>query len=425
MIYIALGANLPSAFGCPRETFRRAILEMGKCGVRVLAFSPMYLTAPVPVSDQPWYHNAVIAVQTSLSSRELLGILRGIESFFGRVRVSPNEPRVLDLDILAYHNEIVNMPDLVIPHPRMEGRAFVLYPLRDIAPGWRHPSSGRVIEQLVAQLTAGQHIRKVEAPQIMGIVNVTPDSFSDGGEFFETDAAVEKGFSLLEQGADLLDVGGESTRPGAIPISPEEEQRRIIPVVHALAREGAVISVDTRHASTMEKALEAGAVIVNDITALTFNPRAVDVVKSMQCRVCLMHMLGDPQTMQENPVYGNVVREVRDYLEERIEFCVSAGIHPERLIADVGIGFGKTFAHNIELLRNLDQFGKLGVETLLGASRKRFIEGACGFPIRPEDRLGGSLAAVAAACRAGVRYVRVHDVGQTRQFIEVYSRLNP
>lgn len=422
MIIIALGANLPSKFGTPRETLKQAIREISRQGIKILYQSPIYLTAPVPISDQPWYHNAVIRAETDKSPIDLLKILQSIENKFGRVRTERNAPRVIDLDIVAYNDSVVGEDELIIPHPRMHERAFVLYPLRDVAKNWVHPVSQKSVEILINELPDGQEIKCEQRPLIMGIVNVTPDSFSDGGQFHSTEAAIAHGIRLIEEGADILDIGGESTRPHAQPVPPGEEQRRIIPVIQALKNAGALISVDTRNASTMEAALQAGAGMINDITALS-DPDAINVLKESDCRLCLMHMQGTPQTMQLNPRYQDVVQEVYNFLEQRVEFCLKNGISKDRLIIDVGIGFGKTVEHNIALFKNLNKFHALGVDILLGASRKRFIETLCEVEIPAQKRLAGSLAAIAVACQTNLQIVRVHDVADTHQFIDVYKQI--
>lgn len=422
MIFIALGANLPSSYGSPRETIKRAIGEVSKNGVRVLYQSPIYLTAPVPISDQPWYHNAVVGVSTDQSPSDLLKTLQSIENNFGRVRTIRNAPRVIDLDIVAYHDVVQNDDDLILPHPRMHERAFVLYPLRDIARNWVHPVSRKQINDLIALIPDGQDIECETRALIMGIVNVTPDSFSDGGKFASTDAAIQHGLQLIAESADILDIGGESTRPSSVVVSPDEEQRRILPVIEALKNTGALISIDTRNASTMAAALKSGAGMINDISALTHDKESINVLRDSDCRICLMHMQGTPQTMQIKPHYDDVVAEVYHFLEQRIDACLAAGIAKDRLIIDVGIGFGKTLDHNLALLKNMSKFHDLGVDILLGVSRKRFIEQICGWDIAAEDRLAGSLAALANACRDHLQIVRVHDVAATRQFIDVIQK---
>ena len=260
------------------------------------------------------------------------------------------------------------------------------------------------------------------APLIMGIVNVTPDSFSDGGEFARADAAIAHGLRLRDEGADILDVGGESTRPGSAPVSADEELARIRPVIQALADAGAVVSVDTRRADVMREALACGARIVNDVTALSFEPDSLDVVASSGASVVLMHMQGDPATMQLAPHYDDAPREVADYLAARVAACRSAGIPDERIAVDPGIGFGKTTQHNLQLLASVDRLRALGVAVVVGLSRKGFIaklsrgEGV-------KDRVAGSVAGALAAVARGADIVRVHDVAATRQALAVWQAI--
>lgn len=257
---------------------------------------------------------------------------------------------------------------------------------------------------------------------LIGIVNVTPDSFSDGGKFLNPARAIEHGLRLVEEGADILDIGGESTRPGALPISVTEEIGRILPVIEGLKGCGAKLSVDTRHADTMQAALDAGTNIINDISALTHNDESLGAIASAHCDVILMHMQGSPQTMQAAPHYKDVVREVYDYLSERIVACEAAGIARERIMIDPGIGFGKTLDHNLTLLNSLYKFQMLGVPVMLGASRKRFIE-AISPGAGPDQRLGGSIAAVLIAYAQGIRHFRVHDVRETAQALKTWQKI--
>ncbi len=260
-----------------------------------------------------------------------------------------------------------------------------------------------------------------DEPILMGIVNVTPDSFSDGGKFLSTQAAIEHALKLRDEGAKILDIGGESTRPGADVVSPQEEQDRVIPVLEGLKDCGVLLSVDTRNAATMRAAIAAGAGMVNDVSALTHDAQSTAVVAGADVYVCLMHMKGTPETMQSSPVYEDVVGEVRDYLQGRMEVCLATGVVQNRIILDPGIGFGKTLEDNFNILKNMDKFLNLGASVLLGASRKRFIEGICPHT-PPQDRLGGSLAAVLASYAHGVRIFRVHDVAQTHQALEIFRK---
>ncbi|PZQ45407.1 MAG: dihydropteroate synthase [Micavibrio aeruginosavorus] len=260
-------------------------------------------------------------------------------------------------------------------------------------------------------------------PLLMGIVNVTPDSFSDGGEYLDPAKAVAHGKRLVEEGAHILDIGGESTRPGSEEVNVEEELRRVVPVVLGLKDCGAMISVDTRNAVVMKAVVEAGAGLINDVSALTHDKNAMAVVAQSGAYVCLMHMKGDPKTMQDDPMYDDVFSEVRDYLKGRIEACLSAGIKMNRIIIDPGIGFGKALEHNLSLLNRLGEFGSLQAPVLLGASRKRFIGALCGG-YGPDQRLAGSLAAVLAGYERGVRIFRVHDVAETAQALAVWRAVN-
>jgi dihydropteroate synthase len=261
-------------------------------------------------------------------------------------------------------------------------------------------------------------------PLVMGIVNVTPDSFSDGGKYANTDAAVARGLELVRQGADILDIGGESTRPGALPVSLEEELRRVVPVIQALARQTAVpLSVDTSKAEVGRQSLSAGAQVINDVTAMTGDPEMADVVQKSKAGVILMHMKGTPATMQHNPHYEDPVEEIGHYFEERLDFAVKVGIAPEQMVLDPGIGFGKTSDHNLEILARLEKFQKFNRPVCLGVSRKGFVGRLLNN--RPaERRLAGSLAAVAyAMTRRAVQVVRVHDVEETRDVVNVIAAI--
>jgi dihydropteroate synthase len=244
----------------------------------------------------------------------------------------------------------------------------------------------------------------------MGILNVTPDSFSDGGDFERLEDAVARAGAMLDEGAAVLDVGGESTRPGSDPVSAEEERRRVVPVVREIlrARPDAVVSVDTHRASTAEAALDAGASIVNDVTALR-DPRMAPLVAERGVPIVLMHMLGEPKTMQRDPRYDDVVREVRDFLARKAEGAIAAGVAEENVILDPGIGFGKTVAHNLLLLKHLDEIPALGFPVLVGASRKAFLGRLTGAT-DPKDRLFATVATTVLAYERGATLFRVHDV---------------
>jgi dihydropteroate synthase len=250
----------------------------------------------------------------------------------------------------------------------------------------------------------------------MGIVNVTPDSFSDGGLYLDAAAAIAHGKQLAHEGADVLDIGGESTRPGAAEVSAAEELRRTQPVVAALAGGGHAVSIDTSKASVAAAALEAGATIVNDVTAFRGDPEMASLCAERSCEVVLMHMLGTPRTMQDNPRYNDVVEDVKAFLAERIEHAVDAGVAEAQIWLDPGIGFGKTLEHNLELIRRLGELRDLGRPILVGSSRKRFIGAITG---RTEgERLGGTVASNVLALANGADAFRVHDVAEVKQALD-------
>jgi dihydropteroate synthase len=255
--------------------------------------------------------------------------------------------------------------------------------------------------------------------KLMGVVNATPDSFSDGGLYLDPAAAIAHGQELVEAGAEILDVGGESTRPGAEPVAAAEELRRVEPVIAGLTGAGAAISVDTSKAAVAAAALDAGATIVNDVTALRGDAGMAALCAERGATVVLMHMLGEPRTMQANPVYGDVVVEVRAFLAERLETALAAGIAAERIWLDPGIGFGKTAEHNFELLRRLGELRELGRPLVVGTSRKSFIGGLDGS--EAHERLGGTIASSVLAAAEGAEVLRVHDVAEVGQALAVTS----
>jgi dihydropteroate synthase len=257
-------------------------------------------------------------------------------------------------------------------------------------------------------------------PVLVGVLNVTPDSFSDGGDFLDPEEAASRASIMLDEGAEIIDVGGESTRPGSDPVPQEEEIRRVVPVIEGILsqRPEAIVSIDTYHAATAEAALDAGAGVVNDVTALRGDPRMADVVAGARCPVVLMHMLGEPKTMQRDPRYEDVVREVRGFLAERAEQAVAAGIAPENIVLDPGIGFGKTLEHNLALLRRLDSLVEVGFPVLVGASRKSFIGRITGVE-EARERVFGTVATTVLAYERGATFFRVHDVRENREALAV------
>lgn len=267
-------------------------------------------------------------------------------------------------------------------------------------------------------LVCGRFRLALNRPLIMGVVNVTPDSFSDGGRSASTPAAVAHARMLLEEGADILDIGGESTRPGAPPVALEQERRRVLPVIEALADCGVPVSVDTQKPGLMQEAVAAGASMVNDVNALAA-PGALEAVARTTAAICLMHKQGDPRTMQQDPRYDDVVREVREFLAARIAAAQAAGIGHERIVIDPGFGFGKTLEHNVALLRELGQFAALGAVVLAGLSRKSMLGKITGRDVG--ERVYAGVAAALIAVENGARIVRVHDVAATRDALAVWN----
>ena len=271
-------------------------------------------------------------------------------------------------------------------------------------------------------LAMGSRTIRLDQPQVMGIINATPDSFSDGGAYTDASAAAEAGAGMAAAGAAIVDVGGESTRPGAKPVWEGDEVERVLPIVQQLAAGGTAVSIDTRKATVIEAALGAGAGLVNDVSALTHDDRAAKVVAAAGVPVVLMHHQGDPQGMQDNPRYGDVLVEVYRWLEERIAAAEEAGIARANILIDPGIGFGKTVAHNLELLNGLALFHGLGCPIVIGASRKRMI-GALSNEAPADQRLAGSLTLALKAVDQGAQIIRVHDVPETVQALKVWRGL--
>lgn len=267
---------------------------------------------------------------------------------------------------------------------------------------------------------AGEHRLSLSRPLVMGIVNTTPDSFSDGGHCLVAGAAIDHALKLADAGADILDVGGESTRPGAQPVPVDEEIKRVLPVAEALVRRGLVVSVDTRKPEVMQAALAAGVAMINDVSALR-EPAALETLAGSQAAICLMHMRGEPGSMQAAPAYDNVVEEVAGFLQERIALCEAAGIDRARLVIDPGFGFGKRLEHNLALLAGLSQLAGLGVPVLVGMSRKSMLGSLTGRAVLEREFAG--VAAHLAAVLRGARIVRVHDVSAMRDALAVWNAL--
>ena len=293
---------------------------------------------------------------------------------------------------------------------------------------WAACEGAAVADRVAGQLASLATPRKpwagfaLDRPLVMGVLNVTPDSFSDGGAFVDPARAIAAGRAMLAEGADIVDIGGESTRPGAAPVSQETEIARVAPVIAALAEAGAAVSIDTRHAAVMEAALAKGARIVNDITALSGDPASLGVVARSRAAIVLMHMQGEPRTMQREPRYANAPLEIAAFLAARIAACEAAGIARERIVVDPGFGFGKRVAHNLELLERLALLHALGCGVLLGVSRKSTI-GTLSGAAEPKARIAGSIAGALQGLAQGINIVRVHDVAETVDALKVWRAL--
>ncbi len=265
-------------------------------------------------------------------------------------------------------------------------------------------------------------LSKKKQSLIMGILNITPDSFSDGGDFFEKNIAIERALEMVEQGADIIDIGGESTRPFSDSVSLKEEISRVIPVIEGICKESDVcISIDTTKSKVACEALEAGASVINDISAMEIDSLMVDVALKFNCPIVLMHMKGIPKNMQDNPQYQSLISDIKEYLLARIDFVVSKGIDRNKIIIDPGIGFGKTVENNFEIINNLDQFVKMNFPVLLGASRKSFIGVSLNLP--ENDRLEGSIAANIIGLQKGAKIFRVHDVVETSRAMVIANKI--
>ncbi|KAJ3359766.1 trifunctional dihydropteroate synthetase [Allomyces javanicus] len=439
--YIALGSNLGDRAG----HIHRALDEMvARCGAVIADTSFLYETEPMYVTDQPRFLNAACKIYTPLAPIELLDKLKEIEAELGRTDTGRNGPRPIDLDILLYNQVEMKTEKLEIPHPRIQEREFVLRPLADIAANVEHPTQFRTVAKLLALL---QHTQPQAEPMhrvlplsrdvvwtwgrktyIMGILNVTPDSFSDGGKYTTLDAALSQAQAMVAAGADILDIGGQSTRPGAEDIGEAEEIRRVVPVIQHLRNHlppTVPISIDTFRAKVAAAALDAGANLVNDVTGGHGDPAMRALWAARYAPVCIMHMRGTPSTMQSKTGYaevGGIVRGVAVELGTRIDAALAAGVPRWNIVADPGIGFAKAGDQNFELLAHLKDVAAPRVPLLVGPSRKRFIGEVIGQP-EAARRTWGTAAAIAACVAGGADIVRVHDVGEMRDVVRVADQV--
>ncbi len=445
--YLALGSNLGD-----RLNQLEAAAAALPPDIRLVRASRVYETKPWGHLDQPRFLNQVLHVETELEPGQLLERLKSIEQALGRQPSFRYGPRRIDIDILLYENRVLKSHSLTLPHPQLAQRAFVLVPLAELAPDLRHPEDGRTVREMLEKLdTSGVHPFATERQRdptppmgaqhlhaaslkigsrvfqwgqrtyIMGVLNLTPDSFSGDGLLTKEDppaAAIEQAAGFLDAGADILDVGGESTRPGAVPISASEELERVVPVIEALAaRFDTAISIDTFKAEVAAAALGAGAGIVNDVWGLRADPEMAPLVAARSAAVILMHNRSQPKdaTLSEQlggryvgVEYDDLIEDIRLELLHSVRLAHAAGIVDDRIVLDPGIGFGKTVEQNLELLDRLADIRSLGYPVLLGPSRKSFIGYTLDLPA--DQRLEGTAATVAIGIARGADIVRIHDV---------------
>jgi len=432
-LFLGLGSNL----GDRRVNLRRALHALEAAGaVRITAVSPVYETPPWGMTDQPVFLNLCAAGRTDLPPRDLLETIKRVEQEVGREPAVRWGPRHIDVDILFYDDIVVDDGDLQIPHPGVPERVFVLAPLAAIAPDLRHPQTGETVSAMLSALDPAEKegLRRLPLPlewgrrtHVMGILNVTPDSFSGEGLMEPTaahdmeatvEAAVQRARQFAAEGADVIDIGGQSTRPGSTPISAEEERGRVVPVVRAVRRAiDLPISIDTYFASVAQAALEAGADWINDVWAMRMDPQMGPLAAAAGCPLVLTHNRSRPKSVQQEQRLGNryvgvqyndLIADVMRELQDAVDAALSHGVEPEKIIVDPGIGFGKTVSQSIQLIDELDRLRSLGHPLLIGPSRKSFIGYTLNLP--PAKRLEGTAATVAIGIDRGADLVRVHDV---------------
>lgn len=347
-----------------------------------------------------------------------LGLLRGCGD------VSPDFKRLNDGDAYFSTLRVIERADKIVTSELLSVRDI------DNFLSKKNNTQRAQLESLLDNLTnecasldlKGGRSLNWKEPIIQGVLNVTPDSFSDGGSFDRFEAAMAQADYMIDAGADIIDVGGESTKPGAVSVSVEHELSRVIPVIEKLSVRNITVSIDSRNAKVMSAALAAGCHLINDVSALTHDPKSLEVVLKSSAPVILMHAQGTPENMQVNPSYDNTVLDIYDFLEGRILTCIDAGISKNRLIIDPGIGFGKSLDHNLEILANISIFHGLGIPLLIGVSRKRFI-GELSGEKNPRHRVPGSISAALSAIEQGVQIIRVHDVKESKQAVTIMKAI--
>ncbi|CAB4480653.1 Dihydropteroate synthase [Rhizophagus irregularis] len=442
LAYIGLGSNMSNCVENINEALR---LFEPEC--RILDTSFLYETSPMYVVDQPNFINAACKIVTNLDPEELLVKLKNIESNMGRTQTIRYGQRPIDLDILFYDDIEYVSSTLTIPHQLMSEREFVLRPLCDIEKGFEHPKLFRTCGQLLSHYLKSpsyspdnfvNRILPIKNDKIlkwstktfiMGIINVTPDSFSDGGLYINVDSALSHALKLVEEGADILDIGGCSTRPDADDVPIEEEINRVLPVIRAIRSSSnntlsnIPISIDTFHSEVAEKAIQNGANIINDISGGLLDEKIYSISAKYNLPIILQHMRGTPKTMNQLTDYNDLILDISNELYERVKAAINAGVKRWNIIIDPGIGFAKKFDQNLEILKRLKEFnGKNslleGFPSLIGASRKNFIGKVIDQPI-PQNRNWGTAAACTAAISADVDILRVHDVKEMLDVVKV------
>ncbi|KAL2312255.1 Folic acid synthesis protein fol1 [Schizosaccharomyces pombe] len=429
--YLSFGSNIGDKF----EQIQTALSMLHKIeGIRVLDVSPLYETEPMYYKDQPSFLNGVCKIETRMSPINLLRACQSIEQEMGRIKTILKGPRCIDLDIVLYEDCVYESEVLTIPHLGLQEREFVLRPLLALSPDLVHPYTHQPLQEALDKLPS-QGIRLyssfdnkkiINGALTMGILNVTPDSFSDGGKVSQNNI-LEKARSMVEDGASILDIGGQSTKPGADPVSVEEELRRVIPMISLLRSSGITvpISIDTYYSKVAKLAIEAGANIINDVTGGMGDEKMLPLAASLQVPICIMHMRGTPETMKALSIYEkDIVEEVAVELSSRVEAAVQSGVHRYNIILDPGFGFAKTPKQSAGLLGRLHELMKKpqfkDMHWLSGPSRKGFTGYFTG-DASPKDRIWGTSACVTASVLQGVSIVRVHD---TKEMSKVVGMAN-
>lgn len=428
IVYLSLGTNM----GEKERNLSTALDEINKLeGTKITKKSSILRTAPYGFLAQDDFLNMCIEVETLLSPQELLKEILNIELEMGRVREFKWGPRLIDIDILFYDDDIINEPNLIIPHPYIYDRSFVLEPLNDIAPNYIHPVDKKRIFQMLDEVNLkypkenkfidvldcnGKKLEFGKRTLIMGILNVTPDSFSDGGEHNDIKSAINHGKLMIEEGADIIDVGGESTRPGHVKISSEEEIKRVVPIIRELKKLNVIISIDTYKYDVAREAILAGADIVNDIWGLQYdNGEMAQLIAEYNLPLIAMHNQNGTNYSED------IMKSIRKFLKKTYEIADLYGIDKNKIILDPGIGFGKTMEQNIEVIRRIGEICDMG-RILLGTSRKGFIGKILNEPIASKRAIG-TVATTVYGVKEGVDIVRVHDVKENLEAIKVIDAI--